>query len=179
MELVNMDLLLNCLLIFVGRIVEMSAATIKTVLTVKERSVVAGLMGFFEAGIWFFVVRNALNTDGNIYLIAIAYAGGYASGIFVGSWLAKKLVHGNLFVVVITSSRDMALPNALREAHYGFTMTDAFNYNKTSEKFMIMIDINKKDLPKLEKTIKDLDPGAYINVKETKNRVGGYYSNHK
>lgn len=157
----------------------MSINTIKTVLTVKEKAAVAGLMGFLEAGIWFFVVRNALSSDQNIYLIALAYAGGYASGIFVGSMLAKRLVAGNYFVVIITSGRDMNLPNALHEAHYGFTMTDAFNYNKTSEKFMIMVDINKKDFNKLEQMVKEIDPKAYINVKETKSRVGGYYSNHK
>ena len=42
--------------------------------------------------IWFLIAREALNTTGNMLFIAVSYAGGYATGTFIGSKLSKLLV---------------------------------------------------------------------------------------
>ena len=176
-----MSLLFTCLYIFFGRIVEMSISTIKTVLTIKEKTFTAALMAFVEITIWFFIARNALNNTGGypIFIIAMAYAGGYSSGTYIGGKLAKKVVSGHLFIDVITSKRDDSVLFALREAGYGLTVLEANNYNPGHEKYLIIFDIDKKDLGKLKAKVKELDPDAYIIVRETKTTVGGYYGNNK
>ena len=89
-----MELFLLCIKIFCCRIIDVSLATMRTIVTVKGKPLVAALIGFIETTIWFLIVREALLFAGNNsnWVVAIAYAGGFASGTFLGGILAKKFI---------------------------------------------------------------------------------------
>ena len=84
-------LLGTCLTIFFGRIVDVSLGTLRTMFTVKEKAFRAALCGFGEVFVWFIIVRNALNSDGPVLVLALCYAAGYASGTFIGGKLSKRV----------------------------------------------------------------------------------------
>ena len=92
-----------CLQIFLFRIVDVSLGTFVTILTVKNKGVIATIIGFIDVLIWFLVVKEALNTNQESILIAISYAGGYAVGTYVGTFLSNILINGKLSVQVISN----------------------------------------------------------------------------
>ena len=89
-------MLILCLEIFLVRIIDVSLGTIRTIFSVKGKSLVASLIGFIEVTIWFLIVREALNTDSNSIWVTLSYAGGFATGTYIGGMLSKKFINGNL-----------------------------------------------------------------------------------
>ena len=98
-----MELFLLCLKIFFVRIIDVSLGTIRTIVTVKDRRLIASLIGFIEVFVWFVIVKEALNTDETSLFVAISYALGFSTGTYIGSYLSNKYIKGNFGVQVITS----------------------------------------------------------------------------
>jgi len=99
-----MELALLCAKIFLGRLVDVSLSTMQTMYLVKGKRSLATIIGFIDVLIWFMVVKEALNTDIQSFWIALAYAGGYAVGTYVGSGISKRVIRGTVSVQVITKN---------------------------------------------------------------------------
>jgi len=170
-----MELFLLCLKIFFVRILDVSMGTLRTVITVKGKTLYASLVGFVEVFIWFLVVKEALNTNETSIWIAVAYSLGFATGTYIGGILSKKLIDGNLSVQVITSNLNMV--DTLRNEGYGVTVMDVEGKDKEVDKYMLFIQINKKSMTHLQRTIKNIDNSAFIVVNETKFIENGFINN--
>ena len=66
------NVVLLCLIVFVARIVDTSLSTMATVFVVKDKTVYAVLASFIQVFVWFLVVREALNSASNAFLIALS-----------------------------------------------------------------------------------------------------------
>ena len=55
--------------IFFARIIDVSIGTIRTILTIKGRSILPSVLAFFEVMVWFFVAKEALLIDVDSILI--------------------------------------------------------------------------------------------------------------
>lgn len=166
-------LLLTCLKIFFVRILDVSLGTFRTILIVKGKKVIASAVGFVEVAIWFAIVREALNVSNASIWIIIAYAGGFATGTFIGSFLSERFIEGNFGVQVITNKHDLI--QILRDNGYGVSVIDIKGQNTEKEKYMLFIEINKKKFEHLRKMIKSHDQKAFIVVNETKYVQNGYF----
>ena len=160
--------LLTCLKIFAARIVDVSLGTLRTVFFVKGKTIEPFVIAFIEVLIWFFIAREALNTDGNLILIGISYAGGYATGTFIGSKLSTKLVKGVVGVQVVVKENCEELIKKLRELGYAISVIELKNDYEGKNKDMLYIQINNNKLKELTKIIKDFDESAFVVVNETK-----------
>lgn len=172
-------LVLSCLKIFFGRVLDVSAGTLRMVLTVKEKPVQAALCGFAEAMLWFLIVNSALKMDAPLPLVVTFYSGGFAAGTYIGGKLSENLISGHLFINIITSSRDDSMLTALRSAGFAITVIDANKSEYGSEKYLIIADIDKRDFKRFKGLVKSLDENAFIVVKDTKSHIGGYISSNR
>lgn len=172
-----MELFILCLKVFFVRIIDVSMGTCRTIVTVKGKKLLASLIGFFEVFIWFIVVKEALNTDSTSIFIALSYAGGYATGTFIGSAVSEKLIKGNFGVQVITSKRDDELVAFLKKNGFGVSVIDVRSEKEHNEKYMLFIEIDKVKFNDLKKIIKKYDPNAFVAVNETKEVYNGYFGN--
>lgn len=170
-----MSLLILCLKVFFVRILDVSLGTLRTLITVREKNLYASLVGFVEILIWFLVVKEALNTDETSIWIAISYAGGFATGTYIGGILSKKFISGNLGVQIITCKADI-ITNILRERGYAITCMDVTGKDQT-KKNMLFLEINKKDFEHLQDLVKNMDPKAFIVVNDTKYVQNGFINN--
>lgn len=170
----DMELLLLCIKIFFARILDVSLGTLRTVITVKGKSLYASLVGFIEIFVWFLIVKEALSTDETSIWIAISYSLGFATGTFIGSILSQKLITGNLSVQIITDKAYPDMVNTLRNEGYGVTVMDVEGKNKEEEKYMLFIEINNKSLNHLQHLVKKIDSDAFMVVNETKYVQNGY-----
>ena len=167
-------MLLICLKIYAARILDVSLGTLRTIFFVKGKTIEPFLIAFFEVLIWFLIAREALNTEGNIYLIAVSYAGGYATGTYIGTLLSKVLIKGVVGVQVVVSEPVDVIINKLREKDYSVSVIDLKDTYDGNPKDMLYIQVNNSKLKELTNIIKRYDKNAFIAVNETKYVSNGF-----
>ena len=172
-----MELFILCLKVFFVRIIDVSMGTCRTIVTIKGNKLLASLIGFVEVFVWFVVVKEALNTESTSLFIALSYAGGYATGTYLGSAISEKFIKGNFGVQVITSKRDDELVAFLKKNGFGVSVIDVRSEKEQNEKYLLFIEIDKVKFNDLKKLIKKYDPNAFVVVNETKEVYNGYFGN--
>lgn len=164
-----MSTILLCLEIFIARILDVSIGVIRTVELVKDNTIKAVILAFFEVLIWFLVAREALtSTDLNL-MVAIFYSLGYACGTLIGSFLSKRLIKGSVGVQVISSIFNLKNINIIKRAGYGISSLKLDN-----NKRMLFIEVDKKRLKELLHLINKIDNKSFITVSETKYVSNGF-----
>ncbi len=169
-----MTLFLLCLKIFFVRIIDVSLGTVRTLITVKGRTLLASCVGFIEVFVWFVIVKEALNTTETSLWIAIAYSLGFATGTYIGGYLSDRFIKGNFGVQVVTSNNNHKLIDVLRSEGYAVSVIDVKGQDKANEKYMLFIEIQKNNFEHLKKLIHSIDQKAFIVVNETKYVQNGY-----
>ena len=129
-----MAALLVCIKIFLGRILDVSIGTVRTVISVKGQKFAASVLAFFEVFIWYYVARSALNTPLTSIFVPISYSLGYATGTFIGTTLSRKVIKGNTSIQVITSKASKTNLEKIRTAGYGVTVIDVYDTYDNKEK---------------------------------------------
>ncbi len=168
------SVLLVCLEVFFARIVDVTCSTLRTVLTVKDKPFYAAVTGFIETFLWFVVVRGALALDGGGLPVAIAYAGGFATGTFIGGKISSRFIKLNITCQIVTSARDDAVIEAIRAQGYGVTVLDVHSSQFGGEKYMLFCEIPSTRLNELKALVNRLDEKAFFMVQETKYVYNGF-----
>ncbi|NLM62919.1 MAG: DUF2179 domain-containing protein [Mollicutes bacterium] len=169
-------MLLLALKIFFVRILDVSLGTIRMILIVKDRKIIASIVGFIEIAIWFAVVKEAINTDSSSMIIVASYAGGFAVGTLVGAYLSEKFIKGSLNVQVI-SNKNKRLAKFLRKNGFAVSVVNVQGIDDKNPKEMLIIEVDKKEFKNLQELIKKGDSKAFIIVNETKYVQNGYFRN--
>lgn len=163
-----------CAVIFCCRILDMSIDTIRMVLTVKEKTGLAALSGFFEAFIWFIVVRQALTSSMTGLPLALAYGGGFAAGTYIGGKIARRVIRTNVVMQVVTSGHNNTLVRAIQQAGFAVTVVNANATEFGGEKYLLFSEITGSQIAEYKQLIHELDPHAFIMVQETKYVYNGF-----
>lgn len=169
-----MELFIMCLKIFFARIIDVSLGTVRTIMVVKGKSVFAALVGFIEATIWFLVVKDALNSAFNSPWIIVSYAGGFASGTYLGGLISSRFIKAKLSVQIIIDGLKAGLIDLLRENSFAVSVVSAKGY-QDSNKLLLLVEIDNDSLETLEDLVKKYDEKAFMIVNETKYVQNGYF----
>ena len=164
--------LILCIQVFFARILDVSLGTVRVMLISKEKSKIAFLVAFIEVFIWFIVARSVLSENVNL-IVGIAYSLGYATGTYIGIRITKMFIKGTVSVQVITSKKNNKMINELRNQGYAVSVGDVRGKNE-EEKYILFIEINKKNLSYVNSIIKKMDKNAFIVVNDTKFVLNGY-----
>lgn len=81
------------LFIFLARVVDVSLATMRTLMLVRGKGLIAACIGFFEVMIYITALNkvvSGLDNPANL----VVYALGFATGNFMGSYIEEKLAIG-------------------------------------------------------------------------------------
>ena len=170
----SLSLLFLCLKIFFARILDVSLATVRTMLTVKGKSKTAACVGFIEIIIWFLVVRTAFNSDEAGIILAIAYAGGFATGTYIGGLISSKFIKSTVTVQIVTSGKDDALIAAIRNAGFAVTVVNVNESEYSGERYMLFSQIASDRLDEFKALINEKDDKAFIIVQESKYVYNGF-----
>ncbi|MEE0700198.1 MAG: DUF5698 domain-containing protein [Bacilli bacterium] len=169
-----MTLFMLCIKIFLVRIVDVSLGTFVTILTVKGKRLIAMIIGFIDVIIWFLIVKEALNTDIKSIWIAIAYAGGYAGGTFIGTTLSGKLIKGKISVQVVIDESESQNVEKIRDAGYAVSQVNCTGKDN-AKKLMLFIEVDKQHLNDLKEIVKKIDKDAFLIINETKYVENGFF----
>ncbi len=169
-----MELLLLCIKIFFARIADVTLGTIKTNYIVKGRTIVAGIIAFFEVFIWFLVVKEALNTDIQSIWIVISYSGGYAAGTILGTFISNKFINSLITVEVITSKGTKENISKIRAEGFGVSVVTTTDNLTGPDNKVLIITLNSRHLEDLKRIIRHIDKEAFMVVNESKIVQNGY-----
>lgn len=162
-----------CILIFCARVVDTSLATIRTVMVVKDRTILAFIFAFFEVFVWFMIVREALTSVENVWLLAMSYSFGYACGVIVGMYITDRFIVSNVSVNIVVKQKKEVV-NKLIEHNFAVSVSKIKGKDLISNKYMIFVATTSKRIDELKKIVTEIDNHAFIVVSENKSVLGGY-----
>ncbi|MGD9605311.1 MAG: DUF2179 domain-containing protein [Bacilli bacterium] len=170
----TLKLILECLLIFFARIIEVSMGTLRIILINKGYRKPGVVLAFFEVLMWIFVASQVISGINEEPIKAIVYSFGFASGVYVGSRIENYLAFGKVLIQVITDLRMGGIITDVMRAD-GLGVTTVKGSGKDTEKTVIMIYANRRGKDLIVKKIHEIDEHSMIVTNEV-STMGGYFS---
>jgi uncharacterized protein YebE (UPF0316 family) len=116
--LATLDIYSTACIIYFLRIIDVSIDTIRTISIIAGRRKLSFVLGFFEVFIWIMAVSQVIIRVKESYIIAVAYALGFATGNVVGICLERIFSVGYSVVRLFSDSHGSEIANLLKSKQY-------------------------------------------------------------
>jgi len=151
------------LLIYFLRITDVSMATVRTLLIVRNAKLVVPLIGFFEVSIWVFAVSAVVqNLTSPLHIVG--YAGGFATGNYIGMLIEERLALGLATVRTMVKEGGAELSATLRGL--GFGVTEMAGRGRDGEVEVLYSVIPRRQIAKYVHTVDHAAPESFLVVDE-------------
>ena len=142
------------LLIFFAKLLEVSVATIRIVLTSKGHRFVAPLIAAFEVTIWLLITSTVLAGMMDDPLRAVAFILGFVAGIYLGILLEDKLALGIAQIEIIAEfEHAKKIAKELRSLGYGLTSFESEGMD--GKKLTLVTKVLRKCIPSTMKILNE------------------------
>ena len=153
------------LVIFMARLSDVSIATVRIMFVMNGKRKTATLLGFCESFIWLMAIGQIFRyIDNPLYYVA--YAGGYASGTYMGMLIESKIAFGKVIVRVITRQDASALIGHLKQSSFGLTNVQA--EGKTGAVNLLFSVIDRKQVKHFIDLVEQYHPNAFYTIEATR-----------
>jgi uncharacterized protein YebE (UPF0316 family) len=161
------------LLIFLSRLTDVTLATLRNIFIHKGFRKIVPIIGFFEVLIWLIAMKQVLGHVDNIAAY-LAWAGGFATGTYVGMRIEERLALGNQVIRIITTEQDSAeLIRMLRESNHGLTVVDGEGA-KGPVKLLFTI-VERSHIKNLIAKIEAIQPNAFYTIEDVRSAEHGVF----
>lgn len=152
-------------MIFLSRMTDVTLGTLRHIFISKGLRKIVPFLGFFEVLIWLIVISQIMKNLNN-FMCYFAWAGGFATGTFIGMKIDEKLALGMQVLRVITGEACDALVSELHKMNLGVTVMDGHG-SKGPVKIIFTV-IKRKDLAQVIKVIQDFNPNLFYSLEDVK-----------
>ena len=163
-------------LIFSARIFDVTLGTLRVIFITRGMKYLSALVGFIEILIWLLAIGQIFKNLNNVACY-VAYAGGFASGSFLGIYFAEKLSINKVIIRIITVKDADKLVEHLRKQQYGVTTLDAHGIEGPVS--IVFSIINRDDLEEVVEIVKRFNPQAFYSVQDVKFASEGIFPAHR
>lgn len=160
------------ILIFFGRICDVTLGTLRIIFVSKGKRGKAPVIGFFEVFIWIVIISQILSRASNL-IAYISYAGGYATGTYVGMLIESKLAFGVLLYRVYTKENGSSLVKLLNESGFGATLVQG--EGSVGKVDVIETVVDRKQMKKIENVINQFDNQAFYVTEDVRTAQNGIF----
>lgn len=150
-------------MIFGLRIVDVSLATTRMLLTVRNQRLQVAFIGFFEVLIWLLAVGTAIQHLDSAWHV-VGYAGGFAAGSVVGLWLEERLALGLTTVQIVSREGGRELADALRAE--GFGVTELEGRGREGPVELVQTVVRRRQTAVVLDQVDRWDPDAFVSLAE-------------
>lgn len=160
--------------VFLARVTDMSLDVIRILMLTRGKKLQAAAIGFIEVTIFITALGQVLvGGFDNPYMI-FTYAGGFAVGNYVGSFLEEKMAIGYLSLHIFPPAECCSdFINRFREAGYGATCVTG--QGRSGERNIIYVFLKRKNLNHALKLIEEIYPEAFFNISDARQIHGGVF----
>ncbi|PKM81344.1 MAG: hypothetical protein CVU89_10050 [Firmicutes bacterium HGW-Firmicutes-14] len=162
------------LFIFFARVVDMSLDVLRILMLMRDRRFLAAVIGFCEVSIFIValnqVLTGGLDDPGKV----VAYAGGFATGTYIGSLIENKLAIGYLSLQVFPPQYQCTdCVKVLRDNGFGVTTVEG--EGRHGKRSVLFVALKRKDLRRIVRILDSIDPELFFTVSDAKNIRGGVF----
>ncbi len=163
--------LLGALLIFALRVLGVSIATVRMLITVRGRLLLSVVMGFFEALVFAVAIGKVVTQLDNFWYM-MAYCGGFALGTYIGMVIEARFLTNFVTVNVVSPHKAHEIAAAVRQS--GFGATEGWGQGAEGVVGWVRIVVLRRDARKIIDCVNAVDEGAFITMDETRAVRHGY-----
>jgi uncharacterized protein YebE (UPF0316 family) len=149
---------------------------LRTVLASRGYKQIVPFIGFFEVLIWLAAISQIMNNLNN-WVCYIAWAGGYATGSYIGLYIEEKIALGIQVIRIITNQGSEELINELKNKNYGLTILDAEGARGPVK--MIFTVVSRKSVKDVIAIINQYTPQSFYSVEDVRSASQLNYINGK
>ncbi|EMO21674.1 DUF2179 domain-containing protein [Leptospira santarosai] len=151
--------------IFFARVTDVSIGTIRVILLTREKKVIAASLGFLEVLLWVVVIAQVIKNLNNTFCY-LAYAGGFATGTFIGMILEEKLAIGFSLLRIISPRNGDEIANKLSESGYGVTTMNGQGSRGPVK--IIFTVLKRKKIGHAMTIVKNVEPDAFYSIENAR-----------
>ena len=155
----DLDTWLTGTLIFLARICDVSLGTVRTIVTVQGRGIIAFFLAIFEILIWISVISTVVQKVSSQPILAVFYALGFATGNMVGIAVERKIALGFMVLRVFTREAGKALTERLRAIGQPVTVFQGEGMQGPVDE--LYIACRRRDLKRILEIVKGEDPESF------------------
>ncbi len=145
--------------------------TVRTILIIRGRRGIASISAFFEIMVWLIAISRVITQLDKWYYM-IAFALGFASGNYLGSYIEEKIALGYSFAYVVPRNNKIDLAKALRKQGFGVTVLPGRGLRGPEPVFNVTF--KRRDTRRFIKTISQHDRRAFYTIMDVHAIHGGY-----
>jgi uncharacterized protein YebE (UPF0316 family) len=160
------NLILTGLIVFFARIIDVSLGTIRTIVTVQGRTVIAFILALLEITIWILVASTVINQVRDQPILIVFYAFGYATGNVVGIMVEKKLAFGIIILKILTRNAGQKISDYLRKK--GQPVTEFVGEGMKGPVSELYIACRRRDLKWILPEVKKLDEHLFYIIEQAR-----------
>jgi len=154
------------LIIFAMRVVDVSMGSVRILLMVRGWRKVAAAVSFFEVIVWILAVGNAMQHLTSPYHLA-GYAGGFATGTYVGVSVVHLLALGQVVVrAIIPNEEGGTTARTLRDN--GFAVTEIEGQGRDGPVDIVNVVVGRRHASRVAEVIESTAPQSFITVEEVR-----------
>ncbi len=166
MSILEGPILLTGLIVFLARVFDVSIGTVRTIVTVQGRTVIAFFLAIVEITIWILVASAVINQVKDKPLLVAFYAFGYATGNVVGILVERRLAFGMIILRVISRTAGKPIAEVLRTK--GQPVTIFMGEGMRGPVAELYVACRRRDLKWILKDVKLHDPNAFYVVESAR-----------
>jgi uncharacterized protein YebE (UPF0316 family) len=155
----ELSTLMTGFLIFLARVCDVSLGTVRTIVTVHGRSVVAFFLAIFEILIWITVISTVVQKVASQPILALFYALGFATGNIVGIAVERKIALGFMILRVFSRTAGKALTERLRYMGQPVTVFQGEGMRGPVDE--LYIACRRRDLKRILQVVNEEDPESF------------------
>jgi uncharacterized protein YebE (UPF0316 family) len=163
------------LIIFFGRIVDVSLGTIRINFIIRRKKIIAACIGFVEVIVFVSIIAKVIqDINNNIYGI-FAYGAGFAVGTIIGMLISDKLSKDLFTTNIISKHKSEEIETSLRKEGFGATSYQGFG--KDGNIKIINVICRNNCIDRLNKIALAIDPNSFITSSIVGSKRGGFVYN--
>ena len=161
------------IVIFFGRICDVTLGTLRIIFVSKGEKNKAPIVGFFEVFIWVVVISQVF-ANANSLISYIAYAGGYATGNYVGILVENKIAFGFQLLRVYTKREGRELTQLLNKNGFGSTLIRG--EGAVAEVDIIETVVSRKSQKQVIALLDEFDANAFYLIEDIRSKKKGIFA---
>lgn len=167
-----MEALLGGLVVFFMRVIDMSLDTVRLIMTVRGRKLLAGGIGVIQALVFILAVSAVLRgplTVGNV----AGYALGFGTGVILGMFFEERLAIGHSMFRIYSPAHGHEIAAALRAA--GHAATEFPAVGRDGVLAVVNCAVSRRVAPDVRAVIDRVDPAAFVTADEVRPLQHGWF----
>ena len=168
-----MQILIRCLLVFIGKTVEVTFTSVKLILLTRQKRLLSALCAFIETLLWALIVSDVIQDLKTSWPILLSYCLGNAAGYFIGSLVEEKIALGTTSVQIISAySNREKITKILDSFGFGYTISVTEGSKEVNCNYTVII--KRRMVEKLISTLKEKVPDCFVTTADVIKSVGGH-----